>query len=184
MMNTSTCIITKLASYEAIYASYEPQNKRALAYRAHNLVYSLIKAQFVSVFYLSDLVLLNDEMDAFIRELKSEYDLINVDLGEFDYPNFVKGLQGMKYSGPLGTYHSLVIDTLKIILFRINTSNSQGQIEKKLFSLIKENVNHLKPTSDNKILFNDRSDKSIKKIHTDMDIEEYIKRQIDISLDS
>lgn len=183
MINTSTSIITKLASYEAIYASYEPQNKKTLAYRAHNLVGSLIKAQFVSVFYLSDLVLLNDEMEASVRELKSEYDLIHIDLGEFDYPNFVKGLQGMKYSGLLGTYHSLVISTLKIILFRINTSNSQGQIEKKLFSLIKENINHLKPASNNDILFNDRPDKPMKKNHADIDIEEYIKHQIDISLD-
>lgn len=184
MINTSTSIITKLASYEAIYAAYEPQNKRSLAYRAHNLVGSLIRAQFVSIFYLSDLVLLNDEMEAFVRELKSEYDLIHIELDNFDYPNFVNGLQGMKYSGPLGQYHSLVTETLKIILFRINTSNSQEQIEKKLFSLIKEKTNHLKPASNNKTLFNDRSDKSMKKIHTDMDIEEYIKRQIDISLDS
>jgi hypothetical protein len=184
MINTSNNIITKLASYEAIYASYEPKNKRTLTYRAHSLIGLLIKAQFMNIFELSDLVSLNDDMDNFVRELKAEFELIYVNLDNSSYPDLVEKFQAVKYSGQLGIYHTLVIDILKVILIRILTSNNQDKIEKDLFSLFKARINQLNPPLKQNIIFKDRSDKAIGKAEIASDVEEYIKRQIDISLDS
>ena len=181
MINTSTSIITKLESYESIYASYAPQKKHSLAYKVHNWIGLLINAHFLRVFDLSDLISLNDKMEAFVREMKVDLDMVYINYEDHVCPAFIHRFSALKYSGPLEKYHAMVIETLKIMIFRAETDANQEKIENHLLKLLKSKINEFNPPVKKNILFSHKVEAPPK--FSEYNVKEYIKRQIDISLD-
>lgn len=181
MINTSTSVIGQLELYEAIYASNAPQKKNSLAFKVHRWIGLLINAHFLKITELSDLISLNETMAQFVRELKSEFDMIYINYEDYSYPAFINKLSALRYGGPLEEYHNMIIETLKIILFRAGTDTNQEKAENYLWNFIEEKINKIKPPENKKTMFGDKSEISSQKFKHD--VEEYIRRQIDISLD-
>ncbi|MDO6426113.1 hypothetical protein Q4489_03770 [Thalassotalea sp. 1_MG-2023] len=190
MIDTSTNITTKLIGYEKLYASFEPTNKTSLAFRVHNLVGLLISAHFSQASELGDLINLVHQFGGFLRELKAEFDLIYSDLGAHSYPAFVQKLAGAKYGGAFGEYHNLVIDTLKLLLFRIEADANPAELEDALDHFLRASIERYNPKNKPIVRFGQSVKTSSeigleKRLCTPAEkVQEYVQRQIDIALEN
>jgi len=82
-----------LYSYEAFYKSYEPKNIDSLDHRVHELVGRLINAQFKTVKRFEDITVIGRKVEDLIRELKAEFDCVNIKLNDQKYPYFIRRLE-------------------------------------------------------------------------------------------
>lgn len=185
MINTSTTITSKLIAYEELYASLEPSKKKSLDFKVHSLIGLLISAHFKQASELGDLIRLVNEFEAFVRELKAKFDLIYHDLDEYSYPSFVKKLTGIKYTDAFSSYHQLIIETLKLLLFRIKSDRNPVKIKKELDGFVKNSIEHYCPKNKLSVKFGEpeKSASDINSKTTLSRVNEYVKRQIDIALD-
>jgi hypothetical protein len=184
-MNNSTTIISKLIAYEELYTSFEPSKKNSLDLRVHRLVGLLISAHFNQVRELGDLIRLIKEFENFIRELKAEFDLMYHDLDDHSYPTYVRKLSGIKCADVFSNYHELIIETLKLLLFRIKSDGNPAELEKELDRFVKASIEHYSPKSKPTLKFGvSAKPASDKDSDTPLNkLNEYVQRQIDIALD-
>jgi len=143
------------------------------------MVARLITAQFKDVSEFTDIAIINKELDDFIRELRTEYDCICINFDLYDYPPFIKKLEGLKVYDDLDEYHFLIVDLLKLILFRVGHSDEQRHIEKQFKEFVVALIEKYKPAVKIKPLFKDK-----KQPNKDNDILALIRQQVDITIDN
>lgn len=146
----------RLLNYESFYNDIEPKNIKGLEYRAHNLVSRLIHVQFKGIHDHDDISKACRETDDLIRELKVEFNCIYIKLDEHNYPSFIRKLESNKVYAELDEYHYLIINLLKLMLFRIGGSDAKRDIENQFKEIIIELIYKHEPPKKLKPLFKDR----------------------------
>lgn len=145
-----------LHSYEDFYKSYEPKNMDSLDHRVHELVGRLINVQFKTVKRFEDIAVIGRKVDDLIRELKVEFDCVNIELNDQKYPYFIRRLEGDKAYPELAGYHYYIVELLKLMLFRIGHSDDKRDIENQFKDIIIELIYRHEPPKKLKTLFKDK----------------------------
>jgi hypothetical protein len=179
---------SRLLSYEDFYKAAEPKNIKEFEYRVHGLVGRLIHVQFETVQEFDDIRKICRETDDLIRELKAEFDCVNIKLNDQDYPKFIRKLESYKVYAELDDYHSHIIQLLKILLFRIGRSDAKRDIENQFKEIIIELIYKHEPPKKLKPLFKDK--KSFKKAtdsigisNADDKARKLLRELVDIEID-
>ncbi len=139
----------------------EPKNIKEFEYRVHQLVGRLIHVQFGDVYEYYDISKICKETDDLIRELKAEFDCVNIKLNDQDFPKFIRKLESYKLYAKLDSYHYYIIQLLKLLLFRIGRSDTKRDIENQFKEIIIELIYKHEPPKKLTPLFKDK--KSFKK---------------------
>jgi hypothetical protein len=174
-----------LYSYEDFYKSYEPKKIDSLDHRVHELVGRLINAQFKTVKRFEDITVIGRKVEDLIRQLKAEFDCVNIELNDQKYPYFIRRLEGDGAYPELADYHYYIVELLKLMLFRIDHSDSRRDIENQIKEFIIALTEKYDPQKKLKPLFKDK--KSVKQtVNSDMsiDVKSLIQQQLDIIIDN
>jgi hypothetical protein len=179
---------SRLLSYEDFYKTTEPKNMKEFAYRVHGLVGRLIHVQFETVQEFDDISKICRETDDLIRELKAEFDCVNIKLNDQDFPKFIRKLESYKVYAELDDYHSHIIQLLKLLLFRIGRSDAKRDIENQFKEIIIELIYKHEPPKKLKPLFKDK--KTLKKAsdsnagsNTNNKTKKLLRELVDIEID-
>lgn len=185
MNQNKVTIFHDMASYNSFYVRCYPRNEKTLVPKVYKLVGQLVSAHCDEITELSDLVEVNTKMDALICLLKGEFELTFINLDKYDYPHFIQKLSGANFFAELSEYNSLIIDLLKVILFKIDNSEDDVQIEKYVFDEVISLLERNHPKMNRETIFNDAIEPT-PLIENETDIESKIKaivsEQLDISL--
>lgn len=147
---------SRLLSYEDFYRATEPKNISKFEYRVHNLVGRLIHVQFETIHEFEDLTRVCRETDDLIRELKAEFDCVNINLNDQGFPKFIRKLESYKVYAELDDYHYHIIQLLKLLLFRIGRSNAKRDIENQIKEVLMVLIEKHDPPKKLKPLFKDK----------------------------
>ena len=147
---------SRLLSYEDFYRATEPKDIKGFEYRVHQLVGRLIHVQFEAVHEFDDISKICRETDDLIRELKAEFNCVNIKLNDHDYPRFIRKFESFKVYAELDGYHYHIIQLLKLLLFRIARSDAKRDIENQFKEIIMELIYKHDPPKKLKPLFKDK----------------------------
>lgn len=185
MTSKKVTIIYDMISYVDFYEKNRPKNEKPVVYRVHKLIGKVVAAQCENIIELSDLVDLNDKVDAMICRLRGEFNLVNKNLDICDYPNFVKKIQKGTFFEELNEYNASVVEVLKIVFFRISKSQNENQAEKYVFGELNSIFNGDDSQLNESFLFIDDAEPALSE-NQETDAESMLKAivrdQIDISL--
>jgi hypothetical protein len=176
---------SRLLSYEDFYKATEPNNIKGFEYRVHALVGRLIHVQFEAVHEFDDISKLCRETDDLIRELKAEFDCVNIKLNDQDFPKFIRKIESYKVYAELDDYHYRIVQLLKLLLFRIGRSDGKRDVENQIKEVLMVLIEKHDPPKKLKPLFKDK--KSVKQtVNSDMgiDVKSLIQQQLDIIIDN
>jgi hypothetical protein len=179
---------SRLLSYKDFYRTTEPKDIKEFEYRVHQLVGRLIHAQFETVHEFDDISIICRETDDLIRELKAEFDCVNIKLNDQDFPRFIRKLESYKVYAELDDYHNQIIHLLKLLLFRIGRSDAKREIENQFKEFLMVLIEKYEPPTKLKSLFKDK--KTFKKVTDSGDVSKadnktrkLLRELVDIEID-
>jgi hypothetical protein len=173
MTITSQKLKAQLTTYKAFYSNFKLELVHDCDFLAHEAVERLIGVQFKGVNNIESVNSITRKLKKFIRDIKVELNCMYIKFDKLNYPDFLHELAEVKVKGALSSYHSLIVDLLKIIIIKINDFDKGEESENKVYEYVLTLIKSDPPIADKqKILFAD--DEDIENNHDDTDIDDLI----------